>query len=292
MSAQTVAPRSRVRALHDVLEPYHAVLHYAPQVQEAFGEIGLKGTWRGYFGGRAAPLGPVPAAVVTALFHHFKPSLVARAIPSVWEMALPDDVLTARLVGVDAALRALLGDEVDGPDIAEAASLAAAAAAAVGDAPGRPLGAANAALELPEPPHLALWQAATTLREHRGDGHVAALTHAGFDGVEALVTITAAGGEIRESIQARRGWTDEEWADGERRLRDRGLLDPAGALTTEGRSVRDTVEELTDRFAAAPWNSLGDDRAHRLYALLQPIGERIVHGLGLPLPVAPKTFGS
>ncbi|QFQ95101.1 hypothetical protein F9278_01590 [Streptomyces phaeolivaceus] len=290
MSAPTVAPRSTARALHDVIEPYHAVLYYAPQVQEAFADIGLKGMWRGYFGGRAAPLGPAPAAVVTALFHHFKPSLVARAVPSVWEAALPDDILTARLTGVDAALRALLGDTVDGPDIAEAASLAVAAGAACG-APGRPLGAANAALALPEAPHLRLWQAVTTLREYRGDGHVAALTHAEWDGVEALVTITAAGGEVRSSIQARRGWTDEEWAEGERRLRDRGLLDSAGDLTPGGRAARDAVEALTDRFASAPWNALGAQRTHRLYTLLQPIAERIVHGLGIPLPVAAKTLG-
>lgn len=230
MSAPTVTPRTTARALHDVIEPYHAVLYYAPQVQEAFSDVGLKGMWRGYFGGRAAPLGPAPAAVVSALFHHFEPGLVARAVPSVWDAALPDDILAARLAGVDAALRALLGDAVDGTDVAEAASLAASAAAACG-APGRPLGAANAVLALPRAPHLALWQAATTLREYRGDGHVAALTHAEFDGVEALVTITAAGGEVRESIQARRGWTDEEWAEGERRLRTRGLLDSAGDLT-------------------------------------------------------------
>lgn len=291
MSAPAMTRWSPARALYNVLEPYHAVQYYAPQVQEAFKAIGLTGTWRGYFGGRAAPLGPVPAPVVTALFHHFKPSLVARAIPAAWAAASPEDVLTARLAGVDGALRALLGDAVDGPEIAEAASLATAAAAACG-APGRPLGAANAALELPAPPHLALWQAATTLREHRGDGHVAALTHAEFDGVEALVTITAAGGEVRESIQARRGWTDDEWAGGERRLRERGLLDEAGDLTTEGRAARDAAEELTDRFAAPPWNSLGEDATHRLYALLQPISARIVHEFGMPLPVAPGTFGS
>ncbi|WP_200304906.1 SCO6745 family protein [Streptomyces adelaidensis] len=283
------------RSESDLLEPYHAVLHYAPQVREAFGDIGLKGGWRCYFAGRAAPLGRVPAAVVTALFHHFKPSLVAQAIPSVWETVTPEEAVAARLAGVDAALRSLLGDAVDGPELAEAASLAATAASACG-APGRPLCAANSALELPAPPHLALWQAATTLREHRGDGHVAALTHAGFDGVEALVTITAAGGEVRESIQARRGWTDEEWAAGQRRLRERGLLDQAGELTVGGRAARDRVEEYTDRLAAPPWNALdahgphGTQGTDRLYALLQPISERIVHGLGIPLPVAAKAF--
>jgi hypothetical protein len=156
---------------------------------------------------------------------------------------------------------------------------------------GRPLGAANAALELPAEPHLALWQAATTLREHRGDGHVAALTHAEFDGVEALVTITAAGGEERENIQGRRGWTDEEWAEGERRLRDRGLLDSAGALTDDGCAARTAVEDLTDRLASAPWRSLGEAGTRRLYELLQPLSERIINRLALPLPVPARDLG-
>ncbi|MDX2528947.1 SCO6745 family protein [Streptomyces europaeiscabiei] len=284
MSAPAVARRDPARVLHDVLEPYHAVLYYAPQVYEAFRGVGLSGTWRGYFGGRAAPLGAVTAPVVTAAFYHFRPSLVAAAVPAVWETAAPEKVLAARLAGVDAALRAVLGDVVDGPELAEAASLATDAAGAC-TVPGRPLGGANAALEPPTAAHLALWQAATTLREFRGDGHVAALTHAGFDGVEALVSITAAGGEVRKDIQARRGWTDEEWAQGERRLRDRGLLDADGQLTLEGRVARNTVEELTDRFAAAPWNALGPAGTRRLHALLRPIGERVIDGLRLPLSV-------
>ncbi|MPY41403.1 hypothetical protein FNH04_16235 [Streptomyces phyllanthi] len=275
--------------MHDVLEPCHVVLYYAPHVYEAFREIGLTGIWRCYFAGRAAPLGPVRAAVVTATFHHFKPSMVARVVPDVWDTAPPDEVLAARLAGVDAALRELLGDAITGEDLTEAAGLAAQAAAACAP-PGRPLGAANAALDLPAAPHLALWQAATTLREYRGDGHVAALTRAEFDGVEALVTITAAGGEERENIQARRGWTDQEWAEGEQRLRERGLLYSTGALTAEGRAARTAVEDLTDRLASTPWRALGENGTRRLYELLQPLAERIVTTLRLPLPTPATTL--
>lgn len=110
-------------------------------------------------------------------------------------------------------------------------------------------------------------------------------------GLQAMNTPVAWGGAGLMSIQACRGWTDEKWAGGERRLRARGLLDSAGNLTPGGRAARDAVEALTDRFASAPWNALGAQRAHRLYALLQPLGERIIHGLGLPLPVAAKTPG-
>ncbi|MFM9699613.1 SCO6745 family protein [Streptomyces europaeiscabiei] len=263
MSVPTVTPRTTARAPHDVIEPRHAVLYHAPHVRESFLVVGLKATWRGCFGGRASALDPAPAAVVTTLFPlpHSKPSPVARAVTSVWEAALPDAVLAARSAGVDAALRALLGDTVDGPELAEDAPLAAAAAAAC-DAPGCALGAGMAFLALPQASHLALWQAVTALCEHRGDGQVGVRAHAELDGIEALVRITAAGSAVRESTRARQGWTDEEWAEGERRLRDRGMLDSARGLTPGDRAARAAVEALTDLFASAPWKALGARNAH------------------------------
>ena len=53
------------------------------------------------------------------------------------------------------------------------------------DVAGRPLFAAHMQLPWPDEPHLVLWHAATLLREHRGDGHVAALLTAGLDGCVA-----------------------------------------------------------------------------------------------------------
>ena len=43
---------------------------------------------------------------------------------------------------------------------------------------------------------LVLWQATTVLREHRGDGHVAALVDAGLNGLEAHITFVGAGGRV------------------------------------------------------------------------------------------------
>src|SRR5260370_27076638 len=68
-----------------------------------------------------------------------------------------------------------------------------APAAAVADATGRPLFAANAAVPVPGDPVAALWQVATTMREHRGDGHVAALVAAGVSGIQAHLPPRAAG---------------------------------------------------------------------------------------------------
>lgn len=275
----TSAPGLSVaRAVHQILDPFHTVTYLAPRALAAFHAAGLTGPWGGYFGSRTAPLGPVEPAVVSAIFYHFKPAMVARELAGLWEKATPTQALAARLAGVDAALRDLLGDMLVGPQIAEAAALATAAAAAC-DVPARPLGAANGSLDIPGEPHLALWQAVTTLREFRGDGHGIALAEAEFDGVEALVTITAAGGERRPSIQARRGWTDEEWAAGEQRLAARGLLAADGSLTDAGKSARQAVEDRTDRLALPPWRALGASSTDRLLELLRPVTKQVVSGL-------------
>jgi len=67
------------RTLWEATEPVHALVYFAPEVREAFEGAGLRGFWRGYFAGRAAPLGAVGAGVVTATFFGFAPEFVARA---------------------------------------------------------------------------------------------------------------------------------------------------------------------------------------------------------------------
>ena len=150
-------------------EPIHALAFFAPESRTATDGLGLKGGWMSYFGCRAAPLGAVPAAVVTSIFYGFHPRAVERAIPDVWSYAEPSKLLDARLTAMDSALRRVLGNAIEGHDPRRAASLAMAAVDAA-DFSGRPLGAANAALPDPELPHLQLWQALGAIREHRGDG--------------------------------------------------------------------------------------------------------------------------
>ena len=131
---------------------------------------------------RAAPLGAVGPEVVTATFYNFAPSFVARKVPAVWDAVTPAAALEARLAGIDAAVPRVLGEGWStSAEAAEAADLAGRAAGAVAPA-GRPLAAANAGLPVPDAPHLALWQAVTTLREHRGDGHNVALLQREVDG--------------------------------------------------------------------------------------------------------------
>ena len=63
-----------------LIEPVHAITYFASECQEAFEAVGLRGFWRGYFGGRAAPLGAVDAGAVTALFFGFHHDFVTRAV--------------------------------------------------------------------------------------------------------------------------------------------------------------------------------------------------------------------
>src|SRR6266511_3819936 len=130
------------RRMWRALEPYHALVYFIPETRQRTDALGLKGGWMSYFGTRAAPLGPVPAEVVTALFYHFHPSMVRRAIPDAWSYASPDALTEARVAAAGEGLRRLLGAAVESDAIAEAAELAAAAALATSTS-GRALGAAD-----------------------------------------------------------------------------------------------------------------------------------------------------
>jgi hypothetical protein len=267
--------------MRDGLDPYYAVLVFSPAAVGVFGSLGLD-AWGAYFAGRSAPLGAASEGLVEAVFFHFDPDMIAANTAKVRAAGVPEEILAVRLEAADAALHDTLGAEALGSaEMAEAAELAAEAAAACTFA-GRPLGAANAALPLPEAPHLKLWQAVTTLREWRGDGHNTALLASGLDAVEVLVNAVAAGHERRASIQPRRGWSDEAWAAAERRLHDRHLLTEEGGLTLRGRELREEIEDLTDRLSLAPWRALGEERTRRLHSLVQPwstaIAERFLRG--------------
>ncbi len=169
---------------------------------------------------------------------------------------------------------------MDGPELAEAAALARRAAeSAPGE--GRPLAAANSALPWPEEPHLALWQATTILREHRGDGHLAALLVAGLDPVEALVSFAAIGA-APGAVFAGRGWSPAEWTAARERLVGRGLLDADGTATDAGRALRAEIERGTDALAAAPWRELGTEGTARLADLLGPLWLEVLGSGMLP----------
>jgi hypothetical protein len=266
-----------------LFEPLHAVTYFAPDAGAPFESAGLRGFWRRYFATRTAPLGAIGPGPVIAAFFGFAPSMVTRALPDLWTRISPADALAARTAGARVALTGLLPDV----DLSEASDLLSAAAREV-DLHGRVLGAANAYLPEPSDPAERLWHAATVLREHRGDGHVAALLIAGVDGCESLVWRTALeGGDLRASMQSARGWTDDEWQAAENRLRERGWIASDGSATAAAREAYAEVERLTDQLASGPWERLGADATQRCAQLLEPLAERAltVVPAGNPIPL-------
>lgn len=252
-------PGRTARLMWAYFEPVHAVTYFHPRARAAYEAVGLRGYWRGYFAGRSAPLGATEAAPVIAAFFSFAPPMVARALPAVWRLATPQEALRARLTGAVQAL-AELTYELPETHLAEAADLLEEAAKSAQTA-GRVLGGANAALPIGEYPLARIWQASTTLREHRGDGHVAALVAAGLDPVETLAYKVAV--DMSPVNLLGRGWSEEQWHAARERLAQRGWLTSDGTATQHGLAQFEAVEDATDRAAAHPWQALGQDGTDR-----------------------------
>jgi hypothetical protein len=263
--------RRAARRMWQQLEAAHALVYYAPEVSEEFAALGydVSTRWPRYFPLRAAPLGAAGPRQVGAAFYSFSPDMVTEHIAGAWRVASPEEVLAARLRGIDRAYRSLMGDLIGTPDFAEAAELVRRVAEAA-DTAGRPLAAANADLPWPDEPHLVFWQAVTLIREQRGDGHIAALLTGGLDPCEALVSFAAIDAAPVETFGSR-GWSDEAWAAATDRLRARGWIDAEGKATDLGVEGRDEVERSTDRLAADPWKAIGEKGIDRLSELNGPI---------------------
>lgn len=276
-------PRARpARELWRLVEPVHAVTYFSPEPLAALREAGYRGFWMGYFAGRAAPLGRPSAELVHALFHNFSFAHVARAVPDAWGFAPPEAALDARLRGSVAALRRQIGSDADPAAIARAADLATRAAVSA-PLEGRALYAANRALPVPDEPVARLWHAATLLREHRGDGHVAALTAAGVGGRASHVLHALATGTPAGVYATARGLGDDEWATVLAGLRERGLVGEDGGLSAAGRALKDGVEEVTDDLAATALEVLGDDDLAELLSALAPLRAAVVAAGDIPV---------
>jgi hypothetical protein len=293
------------RRMWRLFEPVHAVTYFTAEARAAFDAVGMRGFWMSYFAGRAAPLGRVGPAPVTAAFFGFAPRRAGHALPAAWSIAAPAQLLAARSTGAAAALSRLLGpaglDEAAGltetagldeaAGLTEPAGLTEAAdlmwqASQAADTTGRVLAAANQALPRPDLPLLALWQAATTLREHRGDGHVVSLVARRITPVQSHV-LKAAADEIDPEWQRRaRGLSEHDWDRAAGELRSRGWL-AGSALTAVGARARDDLEWATDELALQPWSSIGAVATGRLATLLAPLVGQVLAGgvISVPNPI-------
>jgi len=255
------------------LETVNAVTYFAHECRQAADDLGLKGFWMGYFACRAAPMGRVGSGVVDATFFNFHPDRIRKAIPDAWTFAHPADVVVARASSAAEALRRLLGDNAE--RLAEEILPDLRAAVGVADGTGRALFAANRELALPADPVAALWQSATALREHRGDGHVALLTTTGLDGCETLVLFSATEGLPPELFRMARGWSEHEWVEARERLQRRGLVNEDGTATEAGGDLRKEIERRTDELAVGPFQALGEWRVDQLIHYLDGPARKI-----------------
>lgn len=262
------------RAIWHRLETLNAVAYFCSECRDAPARHGLRGFWMGYFACRAAPMGPVDAGVVEATFFNFHPDRVRRAIPDAWTIVDPADLVVVRADAAAAALRRLLTHDA-ADRLAERARPVLQEVVERATGAGRPLFAANRDVAVPDDPVAALWQAATTLREHRGDSHVALLTGEGLDGCEAHVLFAACEGVPAELYQQSRGWSVEDWQHAVERLAARRLLADDGKPTDQGQALRARIERRTDGLAAEPYARVGDDSIRRLLTDLAPAAERV-----------------
>ncbi|MEU1719168.1 helix-turn-helix domain-containing protein [Nonomuraea sp. NPDC005692] len=262
-------PQARIHRMFELVEPI-ATATFSEVANEAFLAVGMRNYWDGYFAGRAAPLGLAPAEVVHAVFYNFADGEVARHIPWVWGKITPQEAITVREQGSAAALRQMIGELADSPGLVRAADLATRAAVSA-PAEGRPLYAGLRALDVPEEPVARLWHAATLLREHRGDGHNAALLAHGIGGTEAHVLMALSLGMRAEEFGRIHHLPKARLTAVVDGMRARGLVDTAGGFTDAGRETKQRIEALTDELAAPAYDVLNADELDELAAKLEPI---------------------
>ncbi len=263
------------RRMFELVEPIGAIPYSAEEPNEAMFALGFTDFWDTYFAGRAAPLGLATAEVVDAVFYSFAPGEVARHIPKVWSTTTPEAAIAARQAGCTTALRRILGEHVATPAFGRAAELLSKAATSA-PCEGRPMYAALRALPMPEEVVARTFHASSLLREHRGDGHIAALMVEGIARLEAHVlhalgtgTPAERFGRIHHLPAAQIGAVIEG-------MRARGLIAEDGWLSEDGQAVRARVEARTDHLAAPPYAALTAAELDELIVILEPLAALLV----------------
>ena len=279
------AARATARRLGRTIEPLAAAVYFAPEAQKRYQALGLN-YFEGYFCSRSACMGAAPWRVVAGVFAAFKPAVVERAVTGGWQKTTPEQLLEARLAGARDQVLRMAGEHTD--RFLAAADLLLEMTDGV-DGSGRPLFSGLAGLPVPGPddPAGRLWRAADLVREHRGDGHVAAwISH--VDSTEITVLSELWWGIEPGSYVWTRGYDADDVAAARGRLTDRGLLDRDGALTDAGRDLREQIEVATDRAERDLIARLGD-RADELFGMLAPLSRAMLGEGGYP-PESPANL--
>jgi hypothetical protein len=191
--------------------------------------------------------------VVVSAFAVFEPGLITSLYEEGRAKVGRADLVEVRDRVTSESLAAVLGDADVGPVVSVLRRGLDAA-----DGTGRPLFAGLASQPWPSLPAGQLWRACDLLREHRGDGHVAACVSAGLGPVAMNILTELYLGMPLFSYSASRAWPEDVLQATVDRLRDRGLLE-GDALSATGRALREEIEERTDAAQQPILDAIGDD---------------------------------
>ena len=247
-------PDTPARRLRDALEPIATQGWWSRAVSERVEALGLD-FFEGYVWGRAAALGEPVASVVVAAFGVFESGFLGAVYEQGRAAASRDDVLRARAEGAAASVAAVLGPTAHAQVAEVADALLRATDSADGSA--RPLFSGLRELPLPDTAYGRLWRGAELVREHRGDGHLAACIAAGLDRVTMTVLTELWLGYPAGEYLASRGYGPDALAVALDGLAARGWAD-GSTLTDDGRAARDAIEAATDLSQRQLVGALGD----------------------------------
>jgi hypothetical protein len=265
--AAPAVPLSAARRLRDAVEPIATQGWWCRSVNERMQALGLD-FFQGYVWGRAAALGEPNASVVAAAFGVFEPGFIGAVYDSARPVATRSAVLAARDAGAADGMSVLDGEPLD--------SVAEPLLAAMDglDPTARPLFAGLRSLPVPDNAGGRLWRAAELVREHRGDGHLAACVAAGLDLVEMNVLTELWLDFPLGTYSGTRGFGPDRIDAAVASLTARGWLRD-GAVTPSGLAARLAIEQATDDSQAALVAALGAD-LDRIVALTDGWSARLV----------------
>lgn len=268
-------PQSPARRLRDALEPIATIGWWSRESSVASADLGHD-FLDGYVWGRAAALGAdVSPAIVVAAFGVFEPTMLAAVYSQGRSISSHDAVLGARAAGAAAGLGAAT-DGIDAHDIERLGDRLLDALASI-DGSGRALFAALRDQPIPDSANGRAWRGAELVREHRGDGHIAACVAAGLDAVEMNVLTEVWLDYTVGAYSATRGFSPERIQAAAASLRAKGWLAESQSLTAAGRDARDDIEAATDRSQDALVAALGPDIDDVI---------RIAHSVGMAILAA------
>ena len=236
--------RRRARTLAATLEPVIGQVFFSPECHAAYEKLGFDPSPGSFGNGVAAPDGPayftsrgsllgqVEPEVVASAFGVFKPAVVVAGVRLGWTLhrrARPSS--RPRRAGAVAQLERCADPPAARSHAPRRCSNGPPSRWRSPDA--RCSRDCAAQWDDPADPWTRLFHLGDMLREYRGDAHVCAWSTAGVDAIEiGLLTEAYMGLPLRTYIRTRVGTTPSS-TRAAARLRDRGWLDDADALTDD-----------------------------------------------------------